>query len=58
MKPILLTVDDDPHVLIAIEHDLKRRFGNRFRIHQSNSGQKGLDLVNQLKLRRDNDSAP
>jgi thioredoxin reductase (NADPH) len=53
MKPILLTVDDDPHVLIAIEHDLKRRFGNRFRIHQSNSGQKGLDLVNQLKLRNE-----
>ena len=24
MKPILLTVDDDPHVLIAFEHDLKR----------------------------------
>ena len=53
MKPILLTVDDDPHVLIAIEHDLKRRFGNRFRIRQSNSGQKGLDLVNQLKLRNE-----
>lgn len=53
MKPILLTVDDDPHVLIAIEHDLKRRFGNRFRIHQSNSSQKGLDLVNQLKLRNE-----
>jgi thioredoxin reductase (NADPH) len=53
MKPILLTLDDDPDVLIAFEHDLKQRYGNRFRIHQSNSGQKGLDLVNQLKLRNE-----
>jgi thioredoxin reductase (NADPH) len=38
MKPILLTVDDDPHVLVAFEHDLKERYGNRFRILQANSG--------------------
>ena len=52
-KPVLLTVDDDPQVLIAIEHDLKKRYGNRFRILQANSGQKGLGLIKQLKLRNE-----
>jgi hypothetical protein len=42
MKPVLLTVDDEPQVLIAIEHDLKQRYGNRFRILQASTGQKGL----------------
>ncbi len=50
MKPVLLTVDDEPQVLIAIEHDLKQRYGNRFRILQASTGQKGLDLTKQLKL--------
>ena len=50
MKPVLLTVDDEPQVLIAIEHDLKLRYGNRFRILQASTGQKGLDLTKQLKL--------
>jgi thioredoxin reductase (NADPH) len=52
-KPILLTVDDDPEVLIAIEHDLKQRYGNRFRILQANSGRKGLDLIKKLKLQNE-----
>jgi thioredoxin reductase (NADPH) len=50
MKPVLLTVDDEPQVLIAIEHDLKLRYGNRFRILQASTGKKGLDLTKQLKL--------
>jgi thioredoxin reductase (NADPH) len=53
MRPILLTVDDDPSVLRAIERDLRQQYGSRFRILKSNSGQKALELVKQLKLRNE-----
>ncbi len=53
MKPVLLTVDDDPHVLRAIERDLRQQYGSRFRIIKADSGQKALELVKQLKLRNE-----
>ena len=31
-KPVLLTVDDDPEVLRAIERDLRSRYADRYRI--------------------------
>ena len=39
MKPVLLTVDD-PQVLIAIQRDLGRQYGKRFRIVGTDSGKK------------------
>ena len=53
MRPVLLTVDDDPNVLRAIERDLRQRYGNRFRILKTDSGQKALELVKRLKLRNE-----
>src|ERR687893_1899873 len=53
MRPVLLTVDDDPNVLRAIERDIRQRYGNRFRILKTDSGQKALELVKQLKLRNE-----
>ena len=44
-------MDDDPLALIALEHDLKQQYSNRFRILQADSGLKGLELIKQLKLR-------
>ena len=35
MKPVLLTVDDDPLALIAIERDLRQQYSNRFRVLQA-----------------------
>lgn len=52
-KPILLTVDDDPEVLRAVERDLRSEYGNRFRILRANSGETALDTLRQLKLRND-----
>ena len=49
MKPVLLTVDDDPLALIALARDLKQQYSNRFRILQAESGFKGLVLIKQLK---------
>src|SRR5829696_2209040 len=53
MRPVLLTVDDDPNVLRAIERDLRQQYGSRFRILKTDSGQKALELVKQLKLRNE-----
>ncbi len=52
-KPSLLTVDDDPEVLRAVERDLRREYGNRFRILRADSGAKALDTLQQLKMRND-----
>ncbi|HEY6399996.1 MAG TPA: FAD-dependent oxidoreductase [Blastocatellia bacterium] len=52
-KPILLTVDDDAEVLRAVERDLRREYGDRFRIMRANSGESALDALRQLKLRND-----
>lgn len=51
MRPVLLTVDDDPQVVRAIERDLRRQYGKRFRILKAESGYKALALVKQLRLR-------
>jgi thioredoxin reductase (NADPH) len=52
-KPILLTVDDDPDVLRAIEHDLRSQYGAEYRVVSSDSPEAGLDLLKALKVRND-----
>ena len=52
-KPILLSVDDDPDVLRAIERDLRSHYGDRYRVLSSNSPESGLDVLRQLELRND-----
>jgi thioredoxin reductase (NADPH) len=48
-KPVLFT-DDNPQVLKAIERDLTVQYGNRIRVAQAESGQKGLEMMKQLEL--------
>ncbi len=50
-KPVLLTVDDDPEVLRAIERDLRSRYSNRYRVMRANSGSAALDTLRELKAR-------
>ncbi|MBD2103016.1 FAD-dependent oxidoreductase [Leptolyngbya sp. FACHB-261] len=52
-KPVILTVDDDPEVLQAIARDLRRQYGERFRILRADSGTAALEVVQQLKLRNE-----
>ncbi|WP_110986389.1 response regulator [Acaryochloris thomasi] len=52
-KPAIIVVDDDPAVLQAIARDLRKQYGDRFRITRADSGAKALDVVQQLKLRGD-----
>ena len=53
VKPTLLTVDDDPNVLRAIERDLRAHYGEKYRVLRANSGDAGLDLLRELKVRND-----
>jgi thioredoxin reductase (NADPH) len=52
-KPILLSVDDDTDVLRAIERDLRSQYGADYRVIGSESPERALDLLKQLKVRND-----
>jgi len=52
-KPVLLTVDDDPEVLNAVERDLRSHYRADYRVVKSSSGAQALDAVRQLKQRDD-----
>jgi thioredoxin reductase (NADPH) len=50
-KPVILTIDDDPVVLNAVERDLRQKYGRDYRILNINSGTAALQAVKQLKAR-------
>jgi thioredoxin reductase (NADPH) len=52
-KPVIWTVDDDPDVLRAVERDLRRQYGNRYRVMAADSGASALGAIEQLKLRNE-----
>ncbi len=52
-KPILLAVDDDVSVLEAVVQDLRRNYGQKYRILRAASGHAALDICRQLKERND-----
>jgi thioredoxin reductase (NADPH) len=53
-RPAILAVDDEPAVLAAVARDLRRGFGERYRIMRAGSGQEALDLLQQMRTRGDN----
>jgi thioredoxin reductase (NADPH) len=52
-RPVILAVDDEPAVLAAVARDLRRGFGERFRVMRASSGPEALDLLRQLLARGD-----
>lgn len=52
-KPVILTVDDDTEVLQAIARDVRRGFGEHFRVIRAESGGRALDVLRQLKVAND-----
>jgi thioredoxin reductase (NADPH) len=50
-KPVILTVDDEPGVLKAIERDLRERFAAEYRVVSAASGAEALEAVKELKKR-------
>src|SRR5256714_1925729 len=52
-KPVIWTVDDDPDVLRAVERDLRRHYGDRYKVISADSGLSALEATKQLKLRNE-----
>jgi thioredoxin reductase (NADPH) len=52
-KPTIITVDDDPEVLLAVERDLRRRYADRYRVLRADSGVTALEALRGLKQRDD-----
>jgi thioredoxin reductase (NADPH) len=52
-RTAILTVDDDPGVSRAVARDLRRRYGEQYRIVRAESGADALEALNQMKLRGD-----
>lgn len=48
---MILTVDDDPAVSRAVARDLRRQYGEQYRIMRAESGPDALLTLNELKLR-------
>ena len=50
-KPVILTIDDDPEVLRAVERDLRRKYAADYRILRSESPSSALGLLKKLRQR-------
>jgi thioredoxin reductase (NADPH) len=50
-NPAILTVDDDPAVSRAVARDVRRQYGDRYRVVRANSGQEALEALREIKLR-------
>ncbi len=50
-RPVIMSVDDDPHVLGAIERDLRQHYRDDYRVMKTGSPQDALDTARQLKKR-------
>jgi thioredoxin reductase (NADPH) len=52
-RPAILAVDDEPTVLAAVARDLRRGFGEHYRILRASSGPEALELLEELRRRGD-----
>lgn len=52
-KPVMLAVDDDPEVLQAVSRDLRKRYGDRYRVVRADSGPVALEAVRELKRKNE-----
>jgi thioredoxin reductase (NADPH) len=51
--PFIVIVDDDVHVLRAIQRDIRNKFREDYRIAATESGNEALDLIKELKLKNE-----
>ena len=52
-RPVIIAIDDDPVVLAAVARDLRRGFGERYRVVRAGSGADALEILKQLRTRGD-----
>ena len=51
--PFIIIVDDDAHVLRAIQRDVRNEYRNEYRIAATDSANEAFDLVKELKLKNE-----
>jgi len=52
-KPIIMAVDDEPHVLNAVSRDLQSHYRGGYRIVKARSGDEALETMQEFKRRND-----
>jgi thioredoxin reductase (NADPH) len=52
-NPAILTVDDDPAVSRAVARDVRRRYGDEYRVVRADSPESALEALREIKLRGD-----
>ena len=50
-KPVIMSVDDDPQVLAAIERDLRNHYRADYRVLKAGSPEEAMDAARELKQR-------
>jgi thioredoxin reductase (NADPH) len=50
-RPVILVVDDEPAVLAAVARDLRRGFGERYRVVRAGTGEEALEALSELVRR-------
>src|SRR3954470_14736459 len=50
-RPAIVVVDDEPAVLAAVARDLRRGFGERYRIVRAGSAEEALDVLREVVRR-------
>jgi len=50
-NPAILTVDDDPAVSRAVARDVRRQYGDHYRVVRASSGDEALQALREIKLR-------
>jgi thioredoxin reductase (NADPH) len=53
-RATILAVDDEPSVLAAVARDLRKGFGEHYRILRAGSGPEALELLNEMRRRGEN----
>ena len=51
IKPVILTIDDDPAVLGAIDRDLRHQYRHEYRVMKASSANEGLETAQALAAR-------
>lgn len=51
--PYIIAVDDDEHVLNSVKRDLRRGFGDQYRVLSTTSGQEALQALQELKKKQE-----
>src|SRR5664280_802579 len=51
--PFIIIVDDDEHVLRAIQHDIRNKYHDDYRVSATESANEALELIKELKLKNE-----